>query len=128
MRGGTTIRLIPQEGTRGRGEVSERRLRPEQRDRDQHRREQIAGHQLRLSLSVRSGARGPKENRSHAQCGNALEDNQPGERTKKGHEGMRPRMAFLSAGFTGDDQSPMSPGPVVYVHLYPLRHRFRHSD
>jgi hypothetical protein len=36
-------------------------------------------------------------------------DNRPGERTKKGHEGMRPRMALLCAGLTGDDQSPISP-------------------
>jgi hypothetical protein len=44
-------------------------------------------------------------------------DNPPGERTKKGHEGMRPRMALLCAGFTGDDQSPMSPDWLSNVFI-----------
>jgi hypothetical protein len=38
-------------------------------------------------------------------AGHHLKNNQSGERAKKGHAGMRPRMALLYAGFTVDDQS-----------------------
>jgi hypothetical protein len=39
---------------------------------------------------------------------------QPGEPTKKGHAGTRPRVAFVSlAGFADEDQAPASPKLIV---------------